>query len=162
LSEPELTGSDLLVWDLPASATTESAREVVAVVPTLLLLDAPERVAELAASGARGLLWHDADGERLTRGALAVLAGVTVLDEGMTPLLLERKQSSSGRVELTPREAEVLELLAEGLSNKLIGARLGISEHTAKFHVNALLAKLGAETRTEAVVRAARQGLVML
>lgn len=63
---------------------------------------------------------------------------------------------------LTPREAEVLGLLAEGLSNKLIADRLKVSDHTAKFHVNSILNKLGAETRTEAVVLAARRGLLML
>jgi DNA-binding CsgD family transcriptional regulator len=63
---------------------------------------------------------------------------------------------------LTPREREVLALLAEGLSNKAIADRLAISEHTAKFHVNAVLAKLGVQRRTEAVVRAARLGLVTL
>jgi two-component system, NarL family, nitrate/nitrite response regulator NarL len=52
--------------------------------------------------------------------------------------------------------------MAEGLSNKLIAERLKISDHTAKFHVNAILNKLGAETRTEAVVLAARRGLLML
>ena len=62
----------------------------------------------------------------------------------------------------TPRETEVLALMAEGLSNKLIADRLKISEHTAKFHVNAILNKLDAETRTEAVVSAARRGLLML
>nr|WP_236673772.1 response regulator transcription factor [Comamonas sp. JC664] len=63
---------------------------------------------------------------------------------------------------LTPREREVLGLLAEGLSNKAIADRLAISEHTAKFHVNAVLAKLGVQRRTEAVVRAAKLGLVTL
>jgi DNA-binding CsgD family transcriptional regulator len=52
--------------------------------------------------------------------------------------------------------------MAEGLSNKLIAARLSISEHTAKFHVNAILDKLGAETRTDAVVLAARRGILLL
>ena len=61
---------------------------------------------------------------------------------------------------LTPREREVLGLLAEGLTNRAIAERLGISEHTAKFHVNAILGKLGVETRTEAVGEAARLGLV--
>jgi len=56
----------------------------------------------------------------------------------------------------------VLSLMAEGLSNKLIADRLKISDHTAKFHVNAILNKLDAETRTEAVVSAARRGLLML
>ena len=63
---------------------------------------------------------------------------------------------------LTPRELEVLHWMAEGLSNKLIAVRLKISEHTAKFHVNSVLTRLGAETRTEAVVRAARLGIVTL
>ena len=63
---------------------------------------------------------------------------------------------------LTAREREVLALLAEGLANKAIAARLGISEHTAKFHVNAILAKLGAESRSAAIVKAARLGLVAL
>ena len=63
---------------------------------------------------------------------------------------------------LTPREGQVLGLLAEGLSNRAIATRLGISELTAKFHVNAILGKLGAETRSEAIVLAVRLGLVAL
>jgi DNA-binding NarL/FixJ family response regulator len=64
--------------------------------------------------------------------------------------------------ELTPRETEVLQLLAEGLTNKAIADRLGISRHTVKFHVNAILTKLNAQSRTEAVVRATRSGLLAL
>jgi len=63
---------------------------------------------------------------------------------------------------LTPREMEVLQLVAAGLTNRRIGERLGISEHTAKFHVNAILGKLGAQSRGEAVAQAARLGLVLL
>ncbi len=63
---------------------------------------------------------------------------------------------------LTPREREVLQLLAEGLANRAIAQRLAISEHTVKFHVNAILGKLNAQSRTEAVVRAARLGLLIL
>jgi DNA-binding NarL/FixJ family response regulator len=64
--------------------------------------------------------------------------------------------------ELTSRELEVLRLMAEGLPNKTIALRLGISEHTVKFHVNAILGKLGVASRTEAVVRATRLGLILL
>ena len=64
--------------------------------------------------------------------------------------------------DLTPREHEVLQLLAEGLPNKAIARKLGISEHTVKFHINAILGKLGAGSRTEAVVLATRLGLVLL
>jgi DNA-binding NarL/FixJ family response regulator len=63
---------------------------------------------------------------------------------------------------LTPREVEVLELLAEGLSNKAIAARLGISDQTVKFHVAAICGKLGAANRTDAVRRAVRRGLVSM
>jgi DNA-binding CsgD family transcriptional regulator len=63
---------------------------------------------------------------------------------------------------LTPREYDVLELVAEGLSNKAIGARLGISDQTVKFHVASICAKLGVANRTEAVRRALRRGLITL
>jgi DNA-binding NarL/FixJ family response regulator len=63
---------------------------------------------------------------------------------------------------LTPRELEVLQLLAEGLPNKTIARQLSISEHTVKFHLNAIMSKLGAQSRTEAVVRATRLGLIIL
>jgi DNA-binding NarL/FixJ family response regulator len=63
---------------------------------------------------------------------------------------------------LTPRETQVLELLAEGLSNKAIAARLGISDQTVKFHVASIYGKLGASNRTEAVRRALRRGLLTL
>jgi two-component system, NarL family, nitrate/nitrite response regulator NarL len=63
---------------------------------------------------------------------------------------------------LTPREIEVLQLVAEGFPNKQIALQLGISEHTVKFHIDAILGKLGAHSRTEAVTRAARLGLLVL
>ena len=63
---------------------------------------------------------------------------------------------------LTPREVQVLELLAEGLPNKAIAARLGISDQTVKFHVSAICGKLGAANRTDAVRRAVRRGLITL
>jgi DNA-binding CsgD family transcriptional regulator len=68
--------------------------------------------------------------------------------------------SGNGDVSLTPRELEVLTLLAEGISNKAIARRLGISVHTAKFHVSALIDKLDAVGRTDAVAHAARRGVI--
>ena len=67
-----------------------------------------------------------------------------------------------GADDLTPREKEVLQFIALGLANKTIAGRLGISEHTVKFHVASLLSKLGAASRTEAVLLGARRGLVVL
>ena len=64
--------------------------------------------------------------------------------------------------ELTPREMDVLRLLAEGLSNRKIGERLSINERTVKYHVSAILAKLEVSNRTEAVTDAARRGLISL
>jgi DNA-binding NarL/FixJ family response regulator len=72
------------------------------------------------------------------------------------------RNDGANRVSLTPREHEVLAAMADGASNKVIARRLGISLHTAKFHVAAILAKLDADSRTEAVARAAHLGLVML
>jgi DNA-binding CsgD family transcriptional regulator len=71
-------------------------------------------------------------------------------------------QSAEPDVPLTPRELEVLALLAEGASNKLIGRRLGISAHTAKYHVASLMEKLDAVSRTDAVAHAARIGVLHL
>ena len=70
--------------------------------------------------------------------------------------------SAEGDFPLTPRELEVLALLAEGASNKVIARRLGISVHTAKFHVGSLLDKLDAIGRTDAVAHAARRGVINL
>jgi len=156
---------DLLVWELGSTEADSLSRvtEVAKVVETLCLVGSEAGVSALLRAGAKGVLFRDTDGERLRRACLTVLTGATVLDEGMLDLLLERHPSEPQPAgELTPRELEVLALMAEGLSNKLIGARLRISEHTAKFHVNAVLDKLAAETRTEAVVTAVRRGFLML
>ena len=83
-----------------------------------------------------------------------------VLDAGEIDALVTDAPANGGP--LTPRELEVLAAMADGASNKVIARRLGISFHTAKFHVAAILAKLDADSRTEAVARAAHLGLVML
>jgi len=95
---------------------------------------------------------------------MAAAHGLVVLDPSLVNPVLEARDPSSASLveELTPRELEVLGLLAEGLPNKAIARRLGISDHTVKFHVNAVLGKLGAQSRTEAVVRATRLGLILL
>lgn len=74
----------------------------------------------------------------------------------------DRPDESLPAEELTPRELQVLQLLGEGLSNKTIADRLHISDHTVKFHVAAILSKLEAHTRTEAVIKALREGLIIL
>jgi DNA-binding NarL/FixJ family response regulator len=84
---------------------------------------------------------------------LELSGGIPSAKEQDRPFLLE---------ELTPRERDVLSLLSEGLTNKAIAQHLGISEYTVKFHVNTIFRKLGAQSRTEAAVRAARLGLITL
>ena len=74
-----------------------------------------------------------------------------------------RAEGSAAHIEaLTDREIQVLQLIAEGLANRAIAHRLGISEHTVKFHVNSILDKLRVQSRTEAVVKATRAGLILI
>ena len=98
---------------------------------------------------------------------LAHVAGLQLVSAGEAAdvtMVLSNGMSSAAddEVLLTPRELEVLTLLAEGLSNKAIARRLGISVHTAKFHVGALIDKLDAVGRTDAVAHAARRGVIQL
>ena len=98
--------------------------------------------------------------DQATPALQAVARGLVVMDPGFHRV---RATVAAARMEaLTPREVEVLALLATGLPNKLIAHHLGISEHTAKFHVTAVMTKLGASSRTDAVIRAARRGMVAL
>ena len=132
-------------------------------LPVVALLPDEAQAPEVWASGAHGLLLRDAGVERLLAALQAVGHGLAVFD----PLLaLSPSPSRDGSLalaeDLTPREMEVLQLLADGLTNKAIAQRLGISDHTVKFHVNAILGKLGAQSRTEAVVRATQRGLLLL
>ncbi|MCC6704763.1 MAG: response regulator transcription factor [Thermomicrobiales bacterium] len=109
-----------------------------------------------------GYLPGDIDGAGLAAAVRAVAQGLTVIAPG----LLSSINASTPELDphdaglLTPREREVLALIAEGLPNKGIARELGISEHTAKFHVGSVLGKLGASSRAEAVTLATRRGLL--
>jgi DNA-binding NarL/FixJ family response regulator len=123
---------------------------------------------------AYGALSRDATREEIISALTAVGNGLVALDRRLARELLSppdqrtvasplRLPDDVGSVEtLTARELEVLQLLAEGLPNKLIAVRLHITEHTAKFHVSSIMLKLGASSRTEAVTLAARRGLLLL
>jgi len=159
-------GVDLVVCDIADEASAEATLERAPPgVPVLALVGDPGRARELVRAGVRGVIDRDVSSERLQAASIAVASGLCTLDERTLERLVSPAPSSAARSSvsrLTPRENEVLELLAEGLSNKVIALRLDISEHTAKFHVNSILEKLEADTRTDAVVRAARQGLLSL
>ena len=121
-------------------------------------------------AGARAILPRSAERNEIVVAIEAVTNGLAVLPRELLPTLLNEgsigdgllDSDGAGRAPLTPRELEVLTAMADGASNKAIARRLGISFHTAKFHVAAILAKLNADSRTEAVTRAAQLGLVML
>ena len=153
--------ADLVLWDGGAKSTA-AIRPVFESTPTLALVRDEESALDSLRAGALGVLLRSVDGERLLAALRAVSAGLGVFEPALLRTLLSARPAAQDGVLLTPREAEVLALMAEGLSNKLIAERLKISDHTAKFHVNSILNKLGAETRTEAVVLAARSGLLML
>jgi DNA-binding NarL/FixJ family response regulator len=157
-------GVDIVVCDVPDGAEVDAVIEQTPRgVPILALVGAGAQPMKLFHAGARGVLRRDATADQLSAASVAVASGLCTIDESLLVNMVAASPRSSevfAPVELTPREHQVLELVAEGLSNKLIGLRLDISEHTAKFHVNSLLEKLEADTRTDAVVRAARRGLL--
>lgn len=153
---------DAVVWDVgwDAADLPDALAEWDAEAPPLVaLLPEPGLGAALWASGARGLLPRSVSGDRLAAALVAVCAGLAALDPDLMASLPAPAAPASIEP-LTPREMDVLELLAEGLANRAIAQRLGISEHTVKFHLNAILGKLGAQSRTEAVVLAIRLGLL--
>jgi DNA-binding NarL/FixJ family response regulator len=116
-------------------------------------------------AGARGALPRTATGEQISAAVAAAAAGLTVLpaDPGSPPPPRPALHAAAPPAQaLSPREIEVIAMLAEGLGNKVIAARLGISDHTVKSHVASIFAKLGVSTRAEAAVSAARLGLIML
>lgn len=114
----------------------------------------------LASQGLRawGWLGREAEGPEIRAAVQAVAAGLTVLSPSAVGSLPH--PTNEAVPELTPRELEVLDLIADGLTNKAIALRLGVSPHTAKFHVASLLQKLGAASRAEAVSKGLRMGLV--
>jgi DNA-binding NarL/FixJ family response regulator len=154
---------DAILWDLGPDPDGDADLPDLD-APVVALLPDGALAAETLAAGARGVLSRDAADATLAAAVLAAAHGLVVIDARFDDALSfgRRRADASVHAELTAREHEVLQLLASGLANKEIARELGISEHTAKFHVNAILGKLGAESRTEAVVLAARLGLVIL
>jgi DNA-binding NarL/FixJ family response regulator len=155
---------EALVWDLgwePAEAL-ETMEEVE--LPVVALLGDEGAAAAAWAAGARALLLREARPEQVTAALKAVVNGLAVLEPTLSGAFLLPLQAAERppAVELTPRERQVLQLMAEGLSNKAIALRLEISDHTVKFHINAIMSKLNAQSRTEAVVQATRLGLLLL
>jgi NarL family two-component system response regulator YdfI len=161
----ELAGDVLLI-----EATNASDHDWPALadlpIPVVLLSDpADSALISLALrAGMRGAISWDATPQEIESAVHAVNAGLVVMTPGSIAELFHNPQEFAEQLAepLSGRELQVLDLLAEGLSNKLLAHRLNISEHTVKTHVASIFAKLGASSRTEAVSQAIRRGLVML
>jgi len=127
----------------------------------------PSASADALNVGIRALLPGDISPDQLLAALQAAASGLMVLHPAQVKDVLPATSAPQREVDelaesLTRRESEVLQMLAAGLGNKEIAARLGISEHTVKFHVASILGKLGAGSRTEAVSIGIRRGLVLL
>ena len=153
---------DVVIWDLGWNSTEaldglsdlrESLSSPGKWGPAVLAL-APDEVlaSEARRAGARGVLFRNVHAPQLVAAAVAVARGLVVTDVDLAQDSGPRSPAGGPLAEgLTPREVEVLGLVAEGLPNKSIARRLDISEHTVKFHVNAIMGKLADQSRTEAV-----------
>jgi len=156
--------ADVAVWEATAEAAdlrrmNDFRRSGVAVVA---LVSTGEQAHRARAMGAGGVLPRGVDAAALEAALQAVQEGLAVFDPALESPVAESMGAEEGAENLTPRELEVLGLIAEGLSNKGVAARLGIRESTVKDHVNSLLDKLGAQSRTEAVTAALRRGLIAI
>jgi DNA-binding NarL/FixJ family response regulator len=165
----ELSGSikfapAAIVVDFSAGEPDElgSLAETFPGTPLILIGADPATDGPGLAGGPVAYVASDIDAQALAAAVRATVAGLVVLDPevaGATGVHAHTRTSPEGE-SLTAREHEVLQLVAAGLPNKAIARELGISEHTAKFHVGSLLGKLGAASRTEAVTLATRRGIL--
>jgi DNA-binding NarL/FixJ family response regulator len=127
-----------------------------------------EWIREMLRSGVRAILSPNGTGPEIIAAIEAAFAGLLILHPSNVDVLSSAQNSGSNSAvsstsePLTSREGEVLQLLALGLANKEIAARMEISEHTVKFHVASIMGKLGAASRTEAVTLGIRRGIVMI
>jgi DNA-binding NarL/FixJ family response regulator len=171
----EREGAAALVADSPPYRQLDGWRSRHDGIALVVLTDGTDETDAEAAldalhAGAHAILPRSAGAEEIADAVKAAAHGLATLPRPLLATLLGLSGSENGEtlpndgagVLLTPRELEVLAAMAGGASNKAIARRLGISFHTAKFHVGAILAKLDADSRTEAVARAAHLGLVML
>jgi NarL family two-component system response regulator YdfI len=166
--------ADVLLVDAPGEPSESiigslADSDLAAEIPVVVLADsaAAASSAQALRTGIRAMLPGEISTDQLAAALQAAAAGLVVLHPAELPAAFPAAAPASQPLAelpepLTRREREVLQMLAAGLANKEIAARLNISDHTAKSHVAAILGKLGAATRTEAVALGIRRGLVLL
>jgi NarL family two-component system response regulator YdfI len=167
--QPDIVLLDLeSLADESMSVAIESAGAPVSSTLVLLTDDTEKFLAaETLRSGVRAILPREAKPEEIFAAIRASIAGLVVLhpdalDSVLAPARGEERELDASDQILTPREIEVLGMIAEGLGNKEIAFKLGISDHTVKFHISSIFAKLGAANRAEAVALGIQQGLIMV
>jgi NarL family two-component system response regulator YdfI len=154
---------DVILLDLDEETLTHPSTSLAVVA----LIDEPSAdwVARALRSGVKAILPRDSGIDEILAAIQAAHAGLVLLDPDVTQNLASRIPAptvTAGFDDLTPREIEVLRMLAEGFGNREMAARLGISDHTVKFHISSILDKFGAATRTEAVTMGIRMGIILL
>lgn len=162
--EPDVILLDLEMPNVDGVAALERLKESGARARTVVFTayDTDERIVGALRAGAKGYLLKGASRQEIFEAIRTVHSGGSLLGSDVTNTLLRHVEQDEGPDALTPRELEVLRLVAEGLSNREAAARLFVTERTVKFHVSSLLHKLGAGNRTEAVRVAVRRGLIQL
>jgi NarL family two-component system response regulator YdfI len=166
---------DVVLLDLESGASSRESMAHPALpripsgFPVVVLIDGPSAdwTAHALRSGVKAILPRESGMDDILAAIQAAHSGLVLLDSEVSQTLASRvpapaAQPASALDDLTPRETEVLRMLAEGLGNREMAARLGISDHTVKFHISSILDKLGAATRTEAVTMGIRMGIILL
>lgn len=159
---PDLVMMDVL---MPGLGGVEATRQIHQRHPHIKILvmsalQDDETVRAMLANGAVGYILKDALAQDLPATLRAAYAGSMIFSQPITQSLLNQANTTSQDFRLTEREMEVLRLMAEGLNNNEIAARLFISMSTVKFHITNILGKMGVQTRPEAIVLAAKNNLV--
>ena len=165
IDEHDPTVMVLAMTAVRAAAALETIASAARALPVILLVENPRAawMATARRAGVHAVLGADAPVEQITAAIAAATAGLMTLHPDVFRPTARSTVGDDGEGRtLTTREREILDMMAEGLSNRMIAGRLGISVYTVKFHVASLLGKLRAGSRTEAVTLGVRAGLISL